>query len=342
MAAIVSRNDWSGLAALLEGEQAVYLVSDDNLSQYAEQVKACIPSLRGHYTITADEDHKTMETVMGICRFLMDLDADRKALVVTLGGGVTSDMAGFAACIYKRGVRYANIPTTLLSQVDAGIGGKTGVNLDSYKNELGVIRQPEWVYINPQVLLTLDDKQFRSGAAELLKTFILGGGEYYKAAVRAIASRDMDALAELIGAAASIKQRVVEEDPYEKGLRRILNLGHTFAHAIEWAQHSLDGYRGEALSHGEAVAVGMVLSAQVAEAGSMCPEGLAEELKSDFASCALPLTSPVPLDLLRSALLKDKKAEDGEIFFVLPLSIGRVEVRKMTISRIYDLLGNTE
>ena len=180
-----------------------------------------------------------MDTVLGICRWLLECGADRDAVVYAVGGGVTTDMAGFAASIYKRGVRYVNYPTTLLCQVDAGIGGKTGVNLDGYKNILGVINFPLETRILPQALETLPERELRSGAAEMLKTFIIKDGGNYRKAVEALSRDkvDTDELAPLIEAAAQVKREIVAQDPTEKGLRRVLNLGHTFAHAIEWYQH---------------------------------------------------------------------------------------------------------
>lgn len=339
MAKISVSRDFSGLPALLSGERQVFIVYDLNLSAEAEQIAALVPGVKGMIGITADEDHKVMDTVVGICTKMMEADADRGAFVLNVGGGVTTDMGGFAACIYKRGVRYANVPTTLLSQVDAGIGGKTGVNLLAFKNELGIIRQPEFVYINTSVLATLPQQQMASGIAEMLKTFIIGSAEDYRLAVQAIA--EGGDLTAFIGKAAAIKQSVVDEDADEKGLRRVLNLGHTFAHAIEWAQHS-GLSSGVVLSHGEAVAAGMVIAANVSQALGICPESLVETMKKDFAACGLPTQSPVALPLLRSALLKDKKAEDGSIHFVLVRDFGKVETRKMTVKNIYDLLGYTE
>ena len=208
------------------GSENIFVVCDRNVER---------PLL----AIVADEEHKDMDTVLGICRWLLECGADRDAVVYAVGGGVTTDMAGFAASIYKRGVRYVNYPTTLLCQVDAGIGGKTGVNLDGYKNILGVINFPLETRILPQALETLPERELRSGAAEMLKTFIIKDGGNYRKAVEALSRDkvDTDELAPLIEAAAQVKREIVAQDPTEKGLRRVLNLGHTFAHAIEWYQH---------------------------------------------------------------------------------------------------------
>ncbi len=217
------------------GSENIFVVCDRNVETLARSLAPGRPLL----AIVADEEHKNMNTVLGICRWLLECGADRDAVVYAVGGGVTTDMAGFAASIYKRGVRYVNYPTTLLCQVDAGIGGKTGVNLDGYKNILGVINFPLETRILPQALETLPERELRSGAAEMLKTFIIKDGGNYRKAVEALSRDkvDTDELAPLIEAAAQVKREIVAQDPTEKGLRRVLNLGHTFAHAIEWYQH---------------------------------------------------------------------------------------------------------
>lgn len=217
------------------GSENIFVVCDRNVETLARSLAPGRPLL----AIVADEEHKNMDTVLGICRWLLECGADRNAVVYAVGGGVTTDMAGFAASIYKRGVRYVNYPTTLLCQVDAGIGGKTGVNLDGYKNILGVINFPLETRILPQALETLPERELRSGAAEMLKTFIIKDGGNYRKAVEALSRDkvDTDELAPLIEAAAQVKREIVAQDPTEKGLRRVLNLGHTFAHAIEWYQH---------------------------------------------------------------------------------------------------------
>ena len=158
------------LKSLIAQYKSIYVVYDVNVSSYVTEIFGSdTPKLQ----ILADEENKTIESVMSICRWLMDLKADRNALVLAIGGGVTTDMVGFAASIYKRGVSYANVPTTLLAQVDAAIGGKTGVNVDSFKNMIGVIAQPLFTFISPLFLKTLPEREILSGTAELLKTFIL-------------------------------------------------------------------------------------------------------------------------------------------------------------------------
>lgn len=352
-----------GLVSELRKYRHVFVVCDRNVEDFARQV-AGIPAGAEHsgktlLAITADEGHKTTDTVMLICRWLLEQGADRDALVLAVGGGVTTDMAGFAACIYKRGVRYANVPTTLLSMVDAGIGGKTGVNLDDYKNLLGVIRQPEFTAIFPEALETLPEREFRSGLAEMLKTFIIKNPRHaYERTVASLSSpgsagcpedsallrnpfrgnaplSGQSALPELIQQAAAIKQEIVEKDEFESGLRRKLNLGHTWAHAIEWWQRQTGK---TTYTHGEAVAIGMVQAARFAERLGITEEpGLSERVAADLIKCGLPTELPCPQKELLPAILKDKKAEGGEIRLVLPVKIGKVVVKKVPAEMLQNL-----
>ncbi|MBR5925225.1 MAG: 3-dehydroquinate synthase [Bacteroidales bacterium] len=312
-----------GLALELKKYKHIFVVCDRNVEGVARQIAGSYPLL----AITADEAHKTIDTVLEICRWLMEQGADRDALVLAVGGGVTTDMAGFAASIYKRGIRYANVPTTLLSQIDAAIGGKTGVNLDGYKNLLGVIRQPEFTAIFPETLETLPEREFRSGMAEMLKTFIIKNPKgAYERTVRGSKSE----LTKLIQLAAGVKQEIVEKDEFEGGLRRKLNLGHTFAHAIEW-------WKPGKFTHGEAVAIGIVQAARISEKLGIAEEpGLADRIAADLKACGLPTELPCPAEELLPAILKDKKAEGGLINFVLPVKIGKVVVKKL---QNLELLG---
>lgn len=307
-------------------EKNVFVVYDRNVESLALKIAKGRPSL----AIVADEIHKNMDSIVLICRWLLEQGADRDAVIYAVGGGVTTDMVGFAASIYKRSVSYVNYPTTLLSQVDAGIGGKTGVNLDAYKNIIGVINSPAETRILPESLETLPDRELRSGAAEMLKSFIIDNrnGNYEKAV--SVLSEDrpsLDALSPLIEAAADVKRRIVEQDPYEKGLRRLLNLGHTYAHAIEWYQHSIQ--TSNPMTHGEAVAAGMIKAARISANMGIADKALVTRLEADFMACHLPTELPCPEDALEKALWKDKKAENGKIHFVLIKSIGNVIVEDL-------------
>ena len=306
----------------------LFIICDRNVSWIPEKIGALA---EGVYTIEATEQNKTIGTVAEICRWLMEQGADRKAFLLGIGGGVTTDITGFAASVYKRGVKFGFIPTTLLSQVDAAIGGKNGVNLDSFKNMVGVIRQPESTFICPEPLEALPDTQMVSGAAELLKTFIISNdNDNYFKAVDALKSKSRD-LGPLVAEAAKVKAGIASRDPEEHGERRLLNLGHTFAHAIEKLSE-------ERIGHGQAVAMGIIMAARLSEKIGAAQEGLAKCLEEDFKACNLPTDCPFGISEMAAAMKKDKKAEGSIIHFVLPMSIGHVETRDLSIEDAVKLL----
>ncbi len=434
---IITHKDFSELERLLQPYPSVFVVYDRNVEALARKIfhsertankigntltetecagenanfQQDYPSM----AIEASEENKTIESVIEICHFLLAHHADRKSLLLAVGGGITTDLAGFAACIYKRGIRYANVPTTLLAQVDAGIGGKTGCNLDSFKNMLGIIKQPEFTFLSSSTLDSLPVSEFRCGIAEMLKTFIIGSADdYYKAvnlfsrmfatgngrlekccidssvneirenkAIDNLSCRRKSTdtqeafeyeekvktsvenkflgnfrvqLEGLIEKAARIKAGIVEQDADEKGLRRVLNLGHTYGHAIEWwqqkktCQHRTKHQMPEQvqdetesieteichqqarqimnrkLTHGEVVAIGIVKIARISEERGIAPAGLAERIRRDFIACGLPVDLPCPEEQLTQAIEQDKKSENGKIHLVLIQDIGKVIV----------------
>ena len=330
---VVSGPDPAGVAGCLEEYRKVWMVFDANVATHAARIEDALRQsgkLAASLPLHISEEGKTIETVLSLEDWLLATGADRDALLLAVGGGITTDMAGFAASVYKRGIRFAFVPTTLLAQVDAAIGGKTGVNFHSLKNMLGVIRQPDFTYICPEVLETLPARDFRSGAAEMLKTFIIEDGGNYEKSVRvlsdiaagaSIASRRNE-LQQLISAAAAVKAGVVSRDQFENGERRKLNLGHTFAHGIEWKARE----SGCDITHGEAVAIGIIQAAKLTD------KALAGRLQSDFSKAGLPTVLPFPLESLADAMLKDKKAEGGKVHFVLIRSIGDVYTEDMTVA----------
>ena len=348
------------LEACLEPYKHVFVVMDSNVAMNcpAAYEVSQMMNRRGVPGMLVDisEEAKCMDTVMDICGWLLENGADRDALVLAIGGGITTDMVGFAASLYKRGVRCAYVPTTLLAQVDAAIGGKTGVNFDGYKNMLGTICQPEFTYICPQVLESLPMEDFQAGAAEMLKTFIIEDNGNYKAAVRLLKDLADDFVAicqgstlsdgearwpevllprlaeltPLIAAAAKVKAEIVSRDQLETGERRKLNLGHTFGHAIESLSHK----RHNDIDHGHAVALGMVYAAQLAERLEMTEPGFAAAIERDLESCLLLIINPYSIKDMAEAMTKDKKAEDGKVHFILPRAIGDVVVHDMTVEEV--------
>ena len=371
---IVTSDSMKGLGACLEPFRSVFAVIDKNIPVNAQLMEMLKAKNAGIRYINPSEETKTIETVMDICSWLLDNGADRDAMILAVGGGITTDMAGFAACIYKRGVRFAYVPTTLLSQVDAAIGGKTGVNFEKYKNILGIIRQPAFTYICPQLLESLPKRDFLSGAAELLKTFIIeDNGNYQKAADlffdiqsefhlevmmygkdeetqwRELLKKHRKTLTALIAAAANIKAGVVSRDQFEKGERRKLNLGHTFAHAIETlAQNERSTLPAEeqhfpsGVTHGEAVAMGIVLAARLADRYYRNDRNettaLESKISNDLWDCDIPCYCPYTIEEMAETMKKDKKAEGSVIHFVLPKSIGEVETVELTVEEVCRLM----
>lgn len=340
------------LGACLKEYEHVFIVADRQVALKSHYVSDLLNDMAAAGVpvrlIDASEESKTMDQVLEVCSWLLDSGADRDALVLAVGGGITTDITGFAASIYKRGVRFAYVPTTLLSQVDAAVGGKTGVNFMKYKNVLGIIHQPEFTYICPQVLESLPHRDFLSGVAEMLKTFVIGGVEKYEEAVDFMkaCSGDMakafsdggSKLSGLVEDAVATKCAIVSRDQFEGGERRVLNLGHTFAHAIETLAQRED----KDITHGEAVSIGIVLAAKLgvrlvcAECGQ--ESSLEEKLKTDLTACGLPVESPFTIDQMAAVMTKDKKAEGGKVYFVLPEDIGSVVVKALMIEEVVEQL----
>ena len=332
---------------LLADEPEIFVVYDRNVAWVAEAVTKEMPGVKA-FAIDTSEKQKTMDSVLMLTRRMLEAELSRGALLLAIGGGITTDLVGFAASIYKRGIRYANLPTTLLAQVDAAIGGKTGVNLDGYKNELGAFHMPEFTFLCPEPLKTLSERELRCGVAEMLKTFLIADADAYRQAIDLLpctkwhesvhepaptgtsctnTAESVHDLAALIRRAAEIKASIVEEDPLEHGVRMKLNLGHTFAHALEARQLPL--------KHGEAVAIGTILAAQLSEGLGIAEEGLAARLKQDFQAVGLPTEIPCPLAELVKAMRKDKKAAGGKVRFALPVRPGEVVIKELELNDLH-------
>lgn len=298
--------------------------------------------------LEASEEKKSLRTVEEICRALLEGGADRKSFVLALGGGIISDMAGFAASIYMRGIRFAYVPTTLLAMTDAAIGGKTGVNFLSYKNILGSFTEPCFTWMAAASLEGLPRREVLSGAAEMLKSFIIDNVDgAYSTALEFFRTASLpekcDAataarLLPLARAAAGVKAGIVSRDFRESGERKLLNLGHSFAHAIEHlAQTGADGNVG--ISHGEAVSMGIVLAARLSCALGYAPKGFDSSLEADFAAAGLRVKCPYAPRQLVQAMSRDKKAEAGMLSFVLMRGISDVFVEKLEPAKAMALLN---
>lgn len=275
--------------------------------------------------VTASETEKTLATVERLAEQLLELQADRDTFLIGVGGGITTDITGFLAAIYKRGLHFGLVPTTLLAQVDAAIGGKNGVNFQRYKNMLGTFRQAEFVYIDTDFLQTLPARELRCGAAEMLKTFLLADAQAYEEAVRVFSGPTPQRVPEhLVRRAGEIKYALVEQDPEDHGVRQLLNLGHTFGHAIEKCCNGIE--------HGEAVAIGIVMASEMAVGKGRMDRSEADRIREDFRAIGLPVEAPVPVEELQAAMLQDKKRTGGTIRYVLPERIGKATLWEESVT----------
>lgn len=313
------------LRARAPAERAL-VVSDGHVSPlYAARVAATLDRAGIHAaraTIPAGEAAKTLETVRDLYRALVLADLDRHGLVLALGGGVVGDTAGFAAATYLRGVAVAQVPTSLLAMVDAAIGGKTGVNLPAGKNLVGAFHHPVLVAADPTALATLPPAHLRGGMSEIVKAALLGGeGPFARLEATGMPdARDVAAWTETIASAVAVKAAIVSRDPHEATERVLLNLGHTFAHAIEQAS-------GLAVAHGEAVAMGLAAACRLSERLGLAAPDLTPRVERLLRALELPtrcrgLHAPAVL----SAMAPDKKRRAGRLRFVLPRAVGSVEV----------------
>jgi 3-dehydroquinate synthase len=286
----------------------------------------------------AGEEFKNLTTCQDLWEELSVQGADRNSVLINLGGGVVTDLGGFVACTFKRGIDFYNIPTSLLAMVDASVGGKTGIDLGALKNQIGIIREPQGVIIAADWLTTLPQEELRSGFAEMLKHGLIANPSYWQT-LKSISELSAKNLEEFIQPSVAEKTKVVLEDPHEKGLRKILNFGHTLGHAIE--SYYLTHPTHTRLLHGEAIAIGMVLEAFLSTQCSGLDKASAEEIKHTFRGI-YPLISistedqAAILDLLRH----DKKNKGGRINFVLLKAIGEpdidVEVPQDLFTKAFD------
>ena len=274
----------------------------------------------------AGEHNKNIETCIQIWNVLTELGADRKSLVINLGGGVVTDLGGFVASTFKRGMDFIHIPTTLLSMVDASIGGKTGVDLGNLKNQIGVINVPKMVLIDTQYLETLSKSEMRSGLAEMLKHGLIYDAAYWEQFLdlKAIDYADFD---ELIFRSVEIKNEIVLQDPTEKNIRKALNFGHTLGHAIE--SYFLENENKKTLLHGEAIAIGMILESYVSLAKGFLTTDEYLQIKSTIKAIYDDVIfEENDIEPILELLIHDKKNEYGNIQFALIEGIGKIKINQ--------------
>jgi 3-dehydroquinate synthase len=292
------------------------LITDENVAKHHLKKINIAKSV----IIPAGEEHKNLETVSHLWKSFLENGLDRKSTIIALGGGVVCDLAGFAASTYMRGIDWIAVPTTLLAMVDASLGGKTGFDLPEGKNLIGSFHPPKLVLADPNLLLTLNDRELRSGMAEVVKHGIIADPELF-----ALCSHGLDwvknNVEEIVKRAMAVKIKIIEEDPYEKGIRATLNLGHTVGHAVELVS-------GFGLSHGEAIAIGMVAEASYAERIGVAEKSVSNEIRKLLSEVGLPVEIPAELsrEKIIHAMRVDKKKDAKSIRFALPVKIGKVEL----------------
>jgi 3-dehydroquinate synthase len=300
----------------------IVVVSDANIDRY-------YPSLIGRYDhilIGQGETNKTLLTLDAIYRRLIELKVDRSTFILAIGGGIVTDVAGFAASTYMRGLEFGFVSTSLLGQVDASVGGKNGVNVDGYKNMVGTFTQPRFVICDVDMLRTLSEREFRTGLAEVIKSAVIADSELFELLEGAdftTLKEDKSLLQQIVYRAISVKASIVERDERETGDRRKLNLGHTLAHAIEKSSSKMN--------HGEAVAVGLKLITEAAVRCGKLSADDGERIVGLLQRAGFALEPPVEMRTLLKAVSKDKKSEGDDIYIVWPTAIGSCQVEKMPL-----------
>lgn len=339
--------DFGGLAGAMKeigAPKKLLIVTDTNVEGlYAAEVRSLLCEA-GYdaevYAFPAGEENKSMESVLGICGACIGHKLDRKSMIVALGGGVVGDMAGFAAAIYMRGIRFVQVPTTLLSQSDSSVGGKTGIDFADSKNILGAFHQPRLVYINVSTLKTLQQEQFVSGMGEVIKHGIIRNRKFFsylKNNAEKVKSLDTDTLIYMAKVNCGIKADVVEKDEKESGLRAILNFGHTIGHAVESAY-------GFEKTHGACVGLGMIGASYIAVKRGLITKAQLNEIKEELELYGFECEVKLPdNETVWNFMQKDKKKLDGKLKFVLPTAIGEVmqttDVTKDEVFAAFEYIG---
>tara|TARA_B110000037_G_scaffold57082_2_gene69618 strand:+ start:4352 stop:5419 length:1068 start_codon:yes stop_codon:yes gene_type:complete len=330
---------YSKLNAYLETSNfsKVFIIVDSNTHTH------CLPKFLSNITsdiafeiieMEAGEINKTLETCTQIWHSLSDLDGDRKSLIINLGGGVVTDLGGFVASTFKRGIHFVNVPTSLLSMVDASVGGKTGVDLGTIKNQIGVINFSDMVLVDSSYLDTLPAEEMRSGLAEMLKHGLIKDANYWNRLCN-LKALDISELEGLIHESITIKNEVVKRDPTEQGERKQLNFGHTLGHAIE--SYCLDNENLQTLLHGEAIAAGMIMEGYLSTKTCGLSEDALSEIKNTFKTIyGSVVFSENDKSSIVELLKYDKKNSHGQIKYALLESIGSCKVDVIVAENLID------
>lgn len=320
---------WKLLYALKDvgAPKKLFVVTDTNVEKlYLPEVMRILSGAgydADYFAFSAGEENKNMSTILSIVSSMMKHGMDRKSMVIALGGGVVGDMAGFASAIYMRGIDYIGVPTTILSQSDSSVGGKTGIDFGGAKNIIGAFLQPKHVFINVSTVKTLPEREIISGLGEVIKHGIIrseGFFEFLEKNVSLVKSLDEDTLLSMSKTNCAIKASVVEKDEKESGIRAHLNFGHTIGHAVE----SASDFK---LSHGECVGLGMISASYIALARGYITKKDYDRIYNLLENYGFSVKTEIPdIKRILSLMKQDKKTISGKIRFVLPLKIGEVDI----------------
>lgn len=325
-----------------DGKSKAMIITDSNvgplyLKTIKDSVKSSLSSIT-EYVIEAGEASKNMQNALKCIELLKDNDFHRSDIIIALGGGVVGDLSGFVASTYMRGIKFVQLPTSLLAMADSSIGGKCAVDLDGYKNIIGSVYMPALVYENLSFLNTLNDREFACGMSEILKAGLIKNGSFYEWLIMnfdAIGDKDFSSLCYMLNEACNIKKRVVEADPYENGERMHLNFGHTIGHAIEKCSDF-------SFNHGESVALGMVAASFISWKRNLLSMEEFYEIRDMFVPFNLPIsTDSFDIDKVISAIELDKKVIDGKLNFILLKKIGKaITVNDVSHEELKDAIEN--
>ena len=317
------------IKAVTRAKKAVVVAGDIVYPLYGQRVERSLAEAGLevlHYVLPHGEQAKTLENYGKLLEFLSRSHITRTDVLVALGGGVTGDLTGFAAATYQRGMDFVQVPTTLLAAVDSSVGGKTAVDLPTGKNQVGCFYQPALVLCDPEVLATLPEEELRCGCAEVIKYGVLGSRTFFD---ELKATPIKEQLEHVICTCVEMKRDIVSQDEFDRGLRQLLNLGHSFGHAVEACSHF-------GVLHGQAVAIGMAAITRAAVAKGYCSEETLREVLAIMEQYHLPTSTDFPLEAMAEAALTDKKLTGGTMHLVVPEAIGRCAIVRVPVEEIKD------